>query len=199
MLPVPPMVPLDAVQMTAVLALFTTAAENCWVPPAPIVASAGDRVIPIGVTVTVADALLETSAELVAVMVNGPPPSGAVYVAFRPAPTMVPPLAVHVARLLLELLAMVALNESVAPAFTVLLVGEMAMVTGGGGATGSLPPLPQAATVHRTTSEAADRRTRRGMVYINCSTAKEGTRRIFHPRHGAYPRERKTRQRSCIR
>lgn len=126
-------VPPDVVHVTDVLALPVTDALNETVAPASAAAESGVTDTAAELTVTVADADLLASAELVAVTVTVPPVAGAVRTALLPFPAIVPAEALHVTDVF-ELPVTVALNETVPPASAVADDGEMLTATGTGGA-----------------------------------------------------------------
>ncbi len=94
-----------------------------------------------GVIVTVADALLDGSATLVAVTVYGPPLEGAVKVRVFPLPDNDPPEEVHVTSDV-DPLVTVAVKLCVPPPCRVAVVGDMDIATvAAGGSVGPSPPL----------------------------------------------------------
>jgi hypothetical protein len=127
----PPVAPLTC-QVTAVFVEKVTAAENCWVCPAPTDAVAG--VTAMGkAMVTLASAVLLTFATEIAVMVTAGTLGTAAGAVYRPVPEIVPwvasppvaPLTFQVTSLLVS--CRVAVNCWVPLMVTVALVGEMDM------------------------------------------------------------------------
>jgi hypothetical protein len=94
--------------------------------------SAGSTETPTGVTVTDAVALCDGSSTLVAVIVTGPPATGAVKVTVAPLPDSVPADEVHVTDASLALFT-VAVNCCEPAAPTVAVAGLMLTETGSDG------------------------------------------------------------------